>query len=900
MDFKKVEKQYRPIPFWSWNDKLNENETTRQVHVMDKAGMGGFFMHARGGLQTEYMGDEWFDNVTSAIKTAIECGMRPWAYDENGWPSGFGNETVTGLGVAYQQKYLRMESKPEHNETAICKSGDHWFYYDINPFYVDVLDQKVIKAFIENIYQSYYEKCGNQIEGFFTDEPQISRNGIPWSFVFEEEYKRRYGEDIKDHLEELFLEIKDYKNTRFQFWKMVTDLFSSAYMKQIYDWCDERGLKLTGHLVLEETLYKQLITNGACMPHYEYFHIPGVDWLGRGIYDCLTTRQVGSVAAQLGKKQVLSETFACCGHNVSFDELKGLFEWQMVRGVNLLCQHLEGYSVRGLRKRDYPPAMYHQQPWWDGYEKFIDAMSRLGKVMSCGEEKVSTLVLHPMTSAWILYNDSEERKEIDELHERFLGVMKQLEQKHIEFHLGDETIMERHAYVEDGCIVIGNQRYDTLILPLHQYLFPSTEKMIAAFLESGGKIVTPDELLKNNVIDNENITYTKRCFDGYTVHYFVNSTGREQEAMLGVAGKRMDIYTGELLEQTKKHCFEPWGSLLLVEDGSDFGETVQSEINVIYPQGKYKVSEKVENTLLLDRCDYYFDGVLEETNGYILNIAERANKLERKVAIRQDYHVKMEYIPDSLHLVCETPEKFEIAVNGKTISKEYCGTFVDTCFQRIEISQYLCKGENVITFFCDFMQSEDFYQKLKKAYLFESEKNKLSYDMEIEAVMLVGDFSVRTEGDWVSLEHDAYRYNGDFVITKPVHELELCDIQKQGFPFFCGKLKVEKEVELGERTILKVNRKGVNVLRVEIDEKSEVILTGNDEINLSQLAGAGTHSLKLTLTNNLRNLLGPHHLKEGECFVVCPSSFYKESCVWSPDAEENWNEAYCFTSFGIL
>lgn len=93
--------------------------------MMDKAGIGGFFMHARGGLQTEYMGDEWFFNIKAAIDAAKETGMDAWVYDENGWPSGFGNGEVNGLGIEYQQKYLRMEGDPQHKDTAIAKSGEH-------------------------------------------------------------------------------------------------------------------------------------------------------------------------------------------------------------------------------------------------------------------------------------------------------------------------------------------------------------------------------------------------------------------------------------------------------------------------------------------------------------------------------------------------------------------------------------------------------------------------------------------------------------------------------------------------------------------------------------------------------------------------------------------------------
>ena len=217
MDFSFVPKEYRPIPFWSWNEKLETEETRDQVRKMDAAGIGGFFMHARGGLQTPYMGEEWLENVRVAIEEGRSCGMRPWAYDENGWPSGFGSGVVNGMGLEYQQKYLRMESELTHTEHAICKSGDHYFYFDVNPYYVDTLDPKVTKKFIEVAYQPYYERFGNEIEGFFTDEPQISRNGIPWSFVFREEYQRRHGADLYDSLEELFLEKGSYVQTRIQF-----------------------------------------------------------------------------------------------------------------------------------------------------------------------------------------------------------------------------------------------------------------------------------------------------------------------------------------------------------------------------------------------------------------------------------------------------------------------------------------------------------------------------------------------------------------------------------------------------------------------------------------------------------------------------------------------------------
>ena len=82
-------KEYKPTPFWSWNDKLDPHEHRTQINEMYQAGSGGYFMHARGGLLTEYLGTEWFDCVEACIDEGKKLGLDSWAYDEDGWPSGF-------------------------------------------------------------------------------------------------------------------------------------------------------------------------------------------------------------------------------------------------------------------------------------------------------------------------------------------------------------------------------------------------------------------------------------------------------------------------------------------------------------------------------------------------------------------------------------------------------------------------------------------------------------------------------------------------------------------------------------------------------------------------------------------------------------------------------------------
>ena len=53
-------KDNKSIPFWSWNNALDEKELVKQIEDMHAAGIGGFIMHARTGLKDEYLSEKWW------------------------------------------------------------------------------------------------------------------------------------------------------------------------------------------------------------------------------------------------------------------------------------------------------------------------------------------------------------------------------------------------------------------------------------------------------------------------------------------------------------------------------------------------------------------------------------------------------------------------------------------------------------------------------------------------------------------------------------------------------------------------------------------------------------------------------------------------------------------------
>ena len=86
---------FRGAPFFSWNARLDPEELRRQVRIFSEMGLGGFFMHPRTGMATPYLSDDFFACVEACMDEAKKCGLVPWMYDEDRWPSGKAGGLVT-------------------------------------------------------------------------------------------------------------------------------------------------------------------------------------------------------------------------------------------------------------------------------------------------------------------------------------------------------------------------------------------------------------------------------------------------------------------------------------------------------------------------------------------------------------------------------------------------------------------------------------------------------------------------------------------------------------------------------------------------------------------------------------------------------------------------------------
>ncbi len=458
-NFKNPPNEYRGKPFWSWNGELEKNELIRQIDCFEEMGFGGYFMHSRVGLETEYLGEKWFELINSCSDYGYSKGLESYLYDEDRWPSGTAGGMVT-KNPEYREKYIEANIFDvssfswKHNYIAafrldlteiddipsgfkytwcvpvtpkstptgegkivafkIVEMAKDNFYNGYT--YVDTMNKNATHAYIKSTHEKYVEKCGDRIgtkiKAIFTDEPHRGpvftpfsgggKNRVPYTDKLFDEYANRFSENLMDKLPELFF-CKDgeaLSPVKWQFVELLQQLFLEGFIRPINNWCEKHNIELTGHALHEDSLSCQLAMAGSMMRIYPHMGAPGIDVLGGSNYSYWIVKQLASAARQSGKKILLSELYGGSNWEFDFEGHKAMGDWQSLFGINLRCPHLSWYTMKGEGKRDYPASISFQSAWYKDYKYVEDYFSRMHVLLSAGKPQCELLVINPIESMW--------------------------------------------------------------------------------------------------------------------------------------------------------------------------------------------------------------------------------------------------------------------------------------------------------------------------------------------------------------------------------------------------------------------------------------------------------------------------------------------------------------------
>lgn len=958
-EFRSPSAEYTTSPFFVWNYKITKEGIDKFMADFKNSGSSQVFIHPRPGLITEYLSDEWFDLFKYAVRKGTELGMKVWIYDENSYPSGFaGGHVPDKMPESYNQgqglimnefeilpdtadKYylcLKEENGKFLNVTSSIdsekgKRGKYLlfskaFYRNSGWFggysYVDLIYPGVTQKFLEITMGSYEKQIGfefgNTIPGVFTDEPEISSpGGIRWTPDLFEVFQTTWGYDLRTNLPSLFEEVGEWKKVRHNYTQTLLQMFIDRWAKPYYNYCEEKGLKFTGHYW--EHSWPGIQQGGDNMAMYAWFQMPGIDMLFNQFNDSSVRAQFGNIrsvkelasaANQTGRQRKISETYGGGAWELTFTDMKRLGDWEYALGVNFMNQHLSHFSLAGARKYDYPPTFTYHEPWWRNYKYINDHYARLSMALSAGKQINDILVIEPTTSAWLYDSYVKSNPQSINIGQTFQNFITQLEKSQVEYDLGSENMIKDMGSVRAGKFVIGQCGYPIVVLPpLTENLDRTTFKLLQKFVAGGGKLIA---FSVPSLIDGSSSETLKNFFSKYSDKIQREENLTPEVISRHFTGKDINFsgITGGNLYHNRRILSD--GQVLFLVN-SNLSEELSGSL-------KINGADALElNTFTGDITGYPYTPE-DKTLTLSFNLAPAGSLLLYIPKVKHENYNSPEVISEFI------PVKGEEGMNIKrdemnAIAIEFCDLFLggelthdlhnytaaDMVYKyygfkdgnpwnhavqfKTNITDRDKFDENTgFTAYYHFNIKERFdYSSLKavveRPYLWtvyingteiEPEKDEWWLDREF-AVYDIGEFarqgnntlSLKVSPMKIHAEIEPVYITGDFSVkpaekgwdlAAPTPSLAAGSWKDQGLPFYSWGVTYTKDFTVDRQPgmyKIKLNRWNGTIAEVSVNGKwAGVIAFPPYELDVTEFIANGLNKLDIKVIGSLKNLMGPH------------------------------------------
>jgi hypothetical protein len=644
-------------------------------------------------------------------------------------------------------------------------------------------------------------------------------------------------------------------------------------------------------------------------------------------------------------------------------------------GVNFMCPHLSLYSMKGERKRDYPPTISPHQPYWRYNRLFEDYSARLCTFATVGQTTPELCVLSPLESDYIEHAQKRSGKRDAE----FEALLNALMRTHRNFDLGDEQIISEIGKAENGRFVVGQMAYRAVIVPHLLTLRASTLALLKAFAAQGGTVLVSQEYpaLVDGAENSAEIPSLKACStlvpadgwrealtarvpplftlrglnadkvwthlrtvsNGHTLQLSNTSRLESQTLVLRLADRSAPIalwnpVNGQCLRLKPEAdgayalAFAPAQTWLVslgeVSAQAAFDGTYVlpgDSKEVARLTGPWQGKRADPNVLTLDYASYSKDGGATWSDPEpVLAIADRfKDSKPYNGELKLKFEPEVTAVPASCKLAVEQPELYSaITVNGKPLSFANSGFFTCFTFRTQDINGLLLPGRNQIILTLNYVSAQP-----------TSLNARARYGTEIESIYLVGAFGVRAEVADKPLT-TTYRNEEGVLEKKPIHSFKRFslvtetdtfsgDLVPQGYPFYAGEFHLDSTfdlaaVEPGKTYRLAFPAFEAIVLNVTVNGQPCAPLVASPwATDVTAALKPGKNTVRVSLTNSLRNQMGPHHHKGGEHTAVGPATF-RANHYW-PNKEPGerdwydarlggnakvWRDDYYLIPFGLL
>ena len=459
-EFLNPPREYSPMPFWFWNGQLDGTRIQEQIRQMVDQHVYGAFLHARDGLETPYLSEEWWKAIDAGLQEAKRSGFFFNFVDEYDWPSGevrniwmMGNHQSEVLkrnpafrmkSLAYREQIVHGPSSvtlaeiPEQQTVLVARwmgggrldpetlrridlhqtpAPAHWdapegdwlimqFYLEPSVGFdggvVDLMNPDAVKTFFDLSYGEYYRRFksyfGNTIRYSFSDHEGVFGYRIAWTPGLYDTFQKRTGYDLRNVLPLLVYDGGSAsRKTRQDYLATVTQLYQDSFWSGITQSAKALGIGRSGH-AWEESLQSSTAFQGSLFALERGLDPVGVDSLYDFGRQPLNFKVAQSVADFEGRR------FACENQGVqgtdSYLDMEGLRKATNAIGawgVNLFIPHAFDYDAA---RANYPPDWLHQ-PYWPYFSHYADYTRRISFMNSeKSRHAANVLLYYPISSVW--------------------------------------------------------------------------------------------------------------------------------------------------------------------------------------------------------------------------------------------------------------------------------------------------------------------------------------------------------------------------------------------------------------------------------------------------------------------------------------------------------------------
>ena len=478
---------------------------------------------------------------------------------------------------------------------------------------------------------------------------------------------------------------------------------------------------------------------------------------------------------------------------------------------------------------------------------------------------------------------------LSELEGLVFDQVERLAKAQIPFHFIDETLMERHGFVEGSRIGCGVCKYDYLVIPTCYTLSANTDKLLQQYVEAGGKVLLLDDVpgylegqpheftyLKSNVtweeileaqiyhisdLDTDLISTYGECEEGSYLFVVNRSDSETYSVDFSADGctsfVQLDLETMKSKKITMDNVtFRPYQSKVLFFSKEVVDSKEAQEVEKV--SGTWRVVGETDNAFVIDHYMYSVDGGQTYSKelpymGIFQSLLEK--RYEGTVHLKQAF--KMDYLPESIRIECEKGSNKAVYVNGQKVSMQV----KNDDWMQGDIAPYVQLGENILIQEVEFFQQQHVYDVLFGGSEGESLKNCLTYDTTIESVHIRGHFGVYEVDRFAEIPGRSDVISGEhFVIGEP--PVSVSELVTGGYPFLAGKIQLEKEIVLENPNVLLELSAPVWNVKVSVNGKEVGELLFDNQLDISKAAVCGENTINLEYIVSNRNLYGPHHFKE--------------------------------------